>query len=164
MRGALPVFVLFLSLLWGSPGRALPPVQRPAMRATPASISLQAPTGERLWTRAWVGLRVVRMGGILGKTASDRRNRFNARVVAPLGMSVSLAPESGRMGALAVARGGMYVGAGDMFVYTGSWLGLGLGLRRALEQGGSLRVGLDVWRLYGRGRGRYMAPFVAYTF
>ena len=67
MRGALAVFVLCLSSLWASPGRALPRVQLPAVLATPASISLQAPAGELLWTRAWLGLRVVRMGGILGR-------------------------------------------------------------------------------------------------
>jgi hypothetical protein len=155
------VAVCWLSMT-APPAYAVPPISGAADARMLFGLSNRY--GGALSTDLWYGSGVVKAGGVFAVGALSEGGGNSSRVLTPVGLSLALQPPTDASGPTAVARGGVAAGAKKGGFSLGPWASCALGYRFALGEGASIRLGADMWMLFGDGSGLFLAPYVGLGF
>ncbi len=120
--------------------------------------------GGALSTDLWYDAGFLKLGGAFAVGAISEGAGKSSRVLTPVGLSLALLPAQDQSGPTALARGGVAAGAKKGGFTAGPWASCALGYRFALGEGASVRVGADMWILFGDGSGLFFAPYAGLGF
>lgn len=161
-RGLLTLAFVLIGTLLAAPAHAAPAIGGAADARL--LIGLDGRYGAALSADLWYAPTRLKIGGAFAAAAISSGDGLSSRIVTPVGLSLACEPARDLPGLTLAGRFGVAPGARKGGFMWGAWTSAAIGYRFALGEGASVRLGADLWGLFGNGGGLFIAPYVGLGF